>query len=78
MVIVLTRHPARTSASDLERLTVAWTASTHDGGVSRANGEPAGIPETVAPGFWERVARAVGHGIGVPEAGHLGRDLLAL
>ena len=72
------RQCAKTSTAEAERLIAVWGATAYDVARNLSFRESAGFLETASPGFWGTVAREVGHQIGLPEAGHLGRDLLAL
>lgn len=76
--LLFRRRGARTSISEAERLIEIWGAGAFDVARNLSFREEAGLLQTASPGFWATVAREVGHRIGLPEAGHLGRDLFAL
>jgi hypothetical protein len=76
-LLLFKRNTRKTSTTEAERLIAVWGPGAYDVARNLSFRESAGFLETASPGFWGSVAREVGHRIGVPEAGHLDRDLLA-
>lgn len=77
-IIRFKRPVTERSISEAERLIEIWGEGAYDVARNLSFREDAGFLQTASPGFWATVAREVGHRIGLPERGPLGRNLLAL
>lgn len=68
----------QTAQGEADRLVEIWGEDAYDVARSLWLRESAGLLHVAEPGFWARVARAVGHQLGVPERAAVGTNLLVI